>query len=108
MMMVACFGVVDPSGPDVSPFRPQRVQVARKAVAMPRKAASRSAPMLSLAEAARLTNMPKPYLKELVERGVVAAHVLDKGGTRKLRISPAALAAAGLVGRTEHTNGTGP
>ena len=55
------------------------------------------ASLLTLREAARLTGLRRRALRERVRRGQVAVRVVAKGRTTKLRLTPDALAAAGLL-----------
>lgn len=52
---------------------------------------------LTLGEAARLTGMPKAYLRELVEAGRLAVHLVPGNGQVKHRVSRTGLIEAGLI-----------
>jgi hypothetical protein len=68
----------------------------------PEEAAER----LSLAQAARLTGMPKAYLRELVDSGRLAVHLVPGHGEPKLRVSRSSLVEAGLLPTA--SNGSSP
>lgn len=63
---------------------------------------------LSLAQAARLTGMPRRYLEEMIEAGHLAVTHAEKGGGRKARVSRNALATAGLLDPGGPTTGEAP
>jgi hypothetical protein len=58
----------------------------------------------TLAQAARLTGMPKAYLRELVESGRLAVHLIPDSGDVKQRVSRIGLIEAGLL--TAESNDT--
>lgn len=52
---------------------------------------------LTLAQAARLTGMPKAYLRELIESGRLAVHLIPENGDTKQRVSQIGLIEAGVL-----------
>jgi hypothetical protein len=61
---------------------------------------------LSLAQAARVTGVPKAYLRELVDSGRLAVQLVPGRGEPKLRVSRSGLMEAGLVPAA--SNGSAP
>jgi len=57
-----------------------------------------SPPLLSLRDAAAITGLPRREIRARVRRGEVAVRLLGKGSSAKLRLTPRALADAGLLG----------
>jgi hypothetical protein len=55
-------------------------------------------PLLSLRQAATLAGVPRRALRARVRRGEIPVRVIGKGRAAKLRLTPAALAGAGLLG----------
>jgi hypothetical protein len=56
--------------------------------------------LLSFSEAARLTGMPKAYLRELAEAGQLAVRLLPGDGEPKMRLTRGGLVEAGLLADT--------
>jgi hypothetical protein len=52
---------------------------------------------MTLAQAARLTGLPKAYLRELIESGRLAVHLMPEQGQIKQRVALAGLIDAGLM-----------
>jgi hypothetical protein len=72
-----------------------------------RTAPERPADLLTLTEAARLTGQPKAYLRELIDAGRLAVHLMAEDGAQRPRLSRQTLATAGLLptsGAAEQAN----